>query len=211
VFGSDASTEGFGYGLESAPPAVVPLLPHNLRPGNIRAGVWSRSNGDSFRQQSSSTIAWGEMFCTVAAAAEYGDGLRDQHVVFVIDNESDVCVINRQRSREPRVCGLLRSLCDLSLKHNFSFTAVHRPGVDNSLMDWASRPSLHRFDLTPSAARSHVVRAKTGIALSHTPTTPPSHPALLFPLTVRFVNSRCIAFEEMRPELATSNNAFGGW
>ena len=66
-------------------------------------------------------------------------------MVFVIDNSSDVAVINRQRSREPRVAALLRALVDASMRHNFTFAAVHRPGVDNVLMDWASRPDLHCF------------------------------------------------------------------
>lgn len=219
VFGSDASTEGFGFGLESAPRSMVVSLPNGLRPGHVRVGVWSLSNGDAARQQSSSNIAWGEMFCTVAAAAEYGARLRDQHVVFVIDNESDVSVINRQRSREPRVCGLLRSLCDLSLQHNFSFTAVHRPGVDNELMDWASRPSVHRFNLAPEAAHRHVVhcRARRQAGIAHNTHTNSQHnnntnyPALSFPLNARLINSRCVSFGRTRPDAAGWSVNFDGW
>jgi hypothetical protein len=220
VFGSDASTEGFGYGLESAPKSVVSRLHRGMRPGNVRAGVWSSVNGDAARQQSSSNIAWGEMFCTVAAVSEYGADLRDQHIVFVIDNESDVSVINRQRSREPRVCGLLRSLCDLSLRHNFSFNAVHRSGVDNELMDWASRPSIHRFDLNPEAAHHHVVHARarrphagpTEIAHNYTHIdTHQLYPALSFPLNVCLINSRCISFGKTQPESADWSSNFGGW
>ena len=41
----------------------------------------------------------------MAAAVEFGPRLSDSHVVFVVDNESDVHVINRLRSRESRAGG----------------------------------------------------------------------------------------------------------
>jgi hypothetical protein len=72
------------------------------------------------------------------------------HVIFVVGNESDVAIINRLRTREPRLCALLRCLCDVALQYNFSFSAAHKSGVDNVLMDWASRPDLHKFSTRPS-------------------------------------------------------------
>lgn len=71
--------------------------------------------------------------------------------MFVIDNESDVYVINRLRTRDTRLARLLRALCDASFHCNFSFEAVHRAGKLNVLMDWASRPLLHRFSTNPAA------------------------------------------------------------
>lgn len=199
VFGSDASTEGFAYGLESAPGDVICSLPSHMRPGHVRAGVWSGVGGDSARQQTHRNIAWGEMFCALAAALEFETHLEGQHVVFVIDNESDVNVINRQRSREPRVGGLLRSLCDSAFRYNFSFSAVHRRGEDNSLMDWASRPSLHHFDLRPACAELHVVQERSRlaglrVAASDSSFSPPVHPPLVCPLNVCLINSRCVDF-----------------
>ena len=152
VFASDASTSGFAYGLEQCPAHQLQSLESSFVPGTVRVGVWSAQNGDLQRQQSSRAIQWGEFFCTVAAAVEYGPRLRNQHVVFVIDNQSDVAVLNRLRTREARVAQLLRALCDHSLRYNFTFAAVlvHRAGVDNVLMDWASRPGLHKFVSAPA-------------------------------------------------------------
>jgi hypothetical protein len=209
VFGSDASTEGFGYGLEEAPSHVTEKLPDRWKPGHIRAGVWSWSNGDADRQKTHRRIQWGEMFCPVTAALEYKEHLRDQHVVFVIDNESDVNVINRQSTRNPRVCDLLRSLCDVSMRYNFSFSAVHRRGEDNELMDWASRPSIHSFELSTSSAKRHVLQSRSrrpapargehtyhrllSSPFSSLPTHIPSnHPPLTSPTSVTLINSRCL-------------------
>jgi hypothetical protein len=68
VFASDASTEGFAYGLEQCPPKMLPSLPPAFRPGAVRLGVWSAANGDAACQQFSDHIQWGEFFCTLAAA-----------------------------------------------------------------------------------------------------------------------------------------------
>jgi hypothetical protein len=154
VFASDASTSGFAYGLESGPVELLARLPTSMQPGAVRSGVWSASNGDVVRQQHSSQIQWGEFFCPLAAVVEFGSLLTNSHVVFVIDNESDVHVVNRQRSREPRVATLLRCLCDTALEHNFSFRAVHRAGDSNVLMDWASRPEYHKFAAAPTSSLS---------------------------------------------------------
>ena len=151
VFASDASTSGFAYGLESCAPEALSRLPAGMRPGDVRAGTWSMSNGDAARQATSSTIQWGEFFCPLAAVVEFGALLTNSHVVFVVDNESDVHVINRLRSREPRVAALLRCLCNTALLFNFSFEAVHRAGVHNVLMDWTSSRCLIFNDEDSSA------------------------------------------------------------
>ena len=207
VFASDASTSGFAYGLEQCPVSLLPHLEPAFQPGAVRAGVWSASNGDAGRQQTSSTIQYGEFFCVVAAAVEFGERLSNQHVVFVVDNNSDVAVINRLRSREPRVAGLLRVLCDLSLQHNFTFAAVHRAGADNVLMDWASRPSLHRFAATPasSALLSPDQCGVVGLGVGGG-----AFPPLLRPTSLTYINSRCLTFE---PEgnCASWTSSCGGW
>lgn len=138
VFGSDASTGGFASGLESCPHAALSFLPDKLQPGHARMGVWSLVRGDAVRQGTSSQIQWGEMYSPLAAVAEYGSLLADSHVVFGVDNEADVHAINRPRGREPRVCRMIRGLCDMALQHNFTFKAVHREGERNSLMSLSS-------------------------------------------------------------------------
>ena len=204
VFASDASTSGFAYGLESCPPGALAALPAGMRPGDVRAGVWSAATGDAARQQHSSAIQWGEFFCPLAAAVEFGAELTDAHVVFVVDNESDVHVINRLRSREPRVAALLRCLCDKALEFNFSFRAVHRAGDDNVLMDWASRPDYHKFAAAGAPATAAVVVA-VGVGLGVS-----AYPPLRAPNTITYISSRCLSFDS-KASSASWASTCGGW
>jgi hypothetical protein len=224
VFGSDASTSGFGYGLESAPTA--PDLPASKQPGTVRVGLWSWSAGHAVRQSRSDTIQWGELFSPLAAVAEYGELLADSHIIFVIDNESDVHILNRNRTRDPDLSVLLRSICDAALQHNFSFKAVHRSGIKNELMDWSSRPDLHRFAATspsfqPPQPPPHASATPDGTddngggggvgvvggdggadVCTHIPLTTASR---LF-----FLNSRCLTFCPSGNS-ATWTGTSGGW
>jgi hypothetical protein len=185
VFGSDASTTGFGYGLESCPARALASLPPGMQPGTVRMGSWAVSNGDAVRQSTSSTIQYGEAFCVLAAAVEYGSLLRDSHVVFVIDNAADVFVFNRLSTRDIAVGKLLRSLCDTTLQHNFTFSAVHRYGEDNDLFDWASRPLRHKG---ASEAAAYVAPPTRALALAS------RHPPLRHPHSLTHVNSLCLTF-----------------
>ena len=193
VFGSDTSTSGFAYGLEACPLSKLPSLPVGMRPGDVRSGSWSASSGDAARQQHSKNIQWGEFFCPLAAAVEFGPLLAGSHVVFAVDNESDsdVHVINRLRSRDqPRVVQLLRCLCHEAAQHNFSFATVHRSGVNNVLMDWASRPDHHKFVAMPTRAELTaltVPRLGVGLGVS-------TFPPLLFPSSLSHISSRCLRF-----------------
>jgi hypothetical protein len=200
VFASDASTSGFGYGLESCSPAQLRRLPAGMRPGDVRAGTWSWANGDAMRQRHSAEIQWGEFFAPLAAAVEFGERLRDSHVVFIIDNESDTHVINRLRSRDQRVAALLRCLCDTARRHNFSFEAVHRMGVDNVLMDWASRPDLHKFAAWQAGSRLGGECGGMGLSL---------YPPLLIPTSVLHISSHCLKFE-LEASWASWRSGFAG-
>ena len=192
VFASDASTSGFAYVLEQCPARVLEGLEPGFKPGAVRAGVWSARSGDAVRQSTSSEIQWGEFFSPLAAVLEYGDRLVDQHVMFVIDNSSDVSVINRMRSREVRVAGLLRALVDASMRYNFTFAAVHRAGVDNVLADWASRPDLHRFVATAPRLAGGGVGGGGRVGLGGGEIG--SFPPLRTPTSITYTNSRCLSF-----------------
>ena len=50
VFGSDASTSGFAYTLESAPPEKRAILPPGFGVGDARVDTWSMATGDATRQ-----------------------------------------------------------------------------------------------------------------------------------------------------------------
>jgi hypothetical protein len=212
VFASDASTRGFAYGLESAPHGRV--LPQSFSPGALRAGIWAASNGDRERQATSAAIQYGEFFCVTAAAIEFGHLLADSHVIFVVDNGADVHVINRHRTRDPGLSVLLRALCDASLRYNFSFSAVHRPGVKNVLMDWASRPEMHHYafdpaTVPPASPASDVVGGVASVAASVAASLT-RFPPLLIPTSVVLVSSRCLSFNA-RTSSATWALSWGNW
>jgi hypothetical protein len=168
VFASDASTTGFAYGLEACSHTAARNLPAHLCPGVVRCGTWSASAGDAVRQSSSSTIQYGMLFAPIAAVAEYGPILANSHVVLACDNEADTFVINRHRTRDPRLSTLLRTLCEAATRYNFSFSAVHRAGVKNVLMDWASRPALHQFRADTTLVPLPAAALEVG-ALRHPP------------------------------------------
>jgi hypothetical protein len=208
VFGSDASTSGFAYGMESCPVQASSRLPLHMRPGVVRMGVWSAAAGDAARQQSSASIQYGEAFCVLAAAVEFGPVMRGSHVVFVLDNDADVWALNRQSTRDPAVAAVLRAVCDMALRHNFSFSAVHRYGVDNDLMDWASRPERHLFARSPSAYTpppAHTLTHSARALLSIT-----RFPPLRYAAAFVLVNSRCVQFET-KHNSATWCGTSNGW
>ena len=210
VFASDASTSGFAYCMEQCPAELARKLPLGFEPGTVRMGLWSRENGDAMPQATSSEIQWGEFFCPLAAAVEYGSLLTDQHVVFVIDNQSDVAVINRLRTREHRVAGLLRALCDASRAHNFTFAAVHRAGEDNVLMDWFSRPDYHHFassgpGLAQAAEPSAGVDVVCGVGGVG------AFPPLLKHTSLSCVNSRCLQFGSEGNSASWASSSGGWW
>jgi hypothetical protein len=201
VFASDASTSGFAHGLESCSAAMANTLQPGMRPGTVRCGIWSASAGDTVRQQTSSAIQFGELFAPVAAVVEYGPLLANSHVIFACDNEADTFVINRHRTRDPRLSALLRALCEASTRHNFSFSAVHRPGVKNVLMDWSSRPALHRFRADPTLVPLPSEDLRVGEV---------RYPPLLYASSLVFINSRCIALNNSTP-MATWASRSNGW
>jgi hypothetical protein len=118
--------------------------------------------------RSHTNIAWGELFAPLAAAIRYGAELQNQSVLFVLDNAADVNIINRRATRSSDLAQLLRQLTEVSMRFNFSFRAVHRPGWDNTLPDWLSRPTKHQFRLSPAAAKLHAEHAASEPRLTST-------------------------------------------
>ena len=84
-----------------------------------------------------------EMFAVYAALFTYRTVLRHCCALFWLDNQSDVHVLNRQATRSPRLAGLLREIYTIAVENNISLYARHRPGVENVLADFLSRPELH--------------------------------------------------------------------
>ena len=180
VFASDASLGGFGFYLEATPPAAdVTQWPAHLRVGSGFMGIYSPE--DSHLHASSGQMTWCELFAVLAALTTYADVLRDTCVLFLVDNLTDVHVLNKQATRSERLAGLLRAIYALSLEYNISIGARHRPGEENVLADFLSRPEFH--DRTDVVAAFHT-----------------AHPTLTHLLcSVSVVHSRQIGNEHARP------------
>jgi len=139
---TDASLKGFGFYLEQLPSHICcSSLPLHLQPGSGFSGTYSDVHSEFHALPRD--MVWCELFSVLAAAHVYARMLAGQSVLFRVDNQPDVAIINRQATRSARLALLLRSLYDLALQYNFSVTAVHRPGVDNVVADYLSRPELH--------------------------------------------------------------------
>ena len=171
VFASDASLHGFGFYLESAPTLSnstvdsesTPTLhastvdstawPQHLRVGATFSGTYSAEH--AHLHHSHTQIAWCELLAVVACASTYGPLLSGQSLLFHVDNSTDVHIINRQATRSRALAGLLRRLYSIALRYNLSIRAQHRPGDDNVLADFLSRPELHRHDHVAQWAATH--------------------------------------------------------
>jgi len=101
-------------------------------------------------------MTWCELFAVYAALFTYRTVLRHCCVLFLMDNQSDVHVLNRQATRSPRLAGLLREIYTIAVEHNISLYARHRPGVENVLADFLSRRELHGgADIVSAWATAH--------------------------------------------------------
>lgn len=145
VIATDASLNGFGYYIESIPSSQLErsyAWPHTHRVGATFSGSYSEEHAEL--HTSHTQISWCELLAVLAALHTYAPLLRDQCVLFLVDNEGDVAIINRQATRNSLLADLLRRLYTVSLAYNITVKAKHRPGVDNVLADFLSRPEFHQ-------------------------------------------------------------------
>ena len=85
--------------------------------------------------------------------------LINKKVIFLVDNECVVEVLNAQSSKDEILLCLLRRLVLLSLKYNFIFKARHLPGIENTLADSLSRSKFQvarRIKPTLAVRPSHI-------------------------------------------------------
>lgn len=144
VISTDASSHGFGVYVEQLPTNLHELYPLLLHSGV--AGLWSKS-------QSSQHIGVLEFFAVLCAAHLYAPLLRNRTLHLYCDNESDVAIICRQSTKSPEILALLRALYALAAQFNFSIRAFHRPGVENIVADYLSRPTKHEFDFARTSSQ----------------------------------------------------------
>jgi hypothetical protein len=103
VIATDASLVGWGGLVISSP---FPLPPH-LSVGGGTAGGWCIHHPVS----SSSDIGWAELFAVLYMIAAVGPVAPNSTITFLVDNQADVAIINRQSTRSPAI------LCDLRRRH----------------------------------------------------------------------------------------------
>lgn len=117
--------------------------------GNWAHGTWPKQWQDISLTRN---ITFLELFPVVVALYIWGHVLENKRLLFHVDNEAVVYIINKQTSKDPRVMRLLRNLVLLTLKFNIIFKAVHIEGRNNSVADAISRCQWSRFkELAPYA------------------------------------------------------------
>ena len=146
VISTDASIDGFGIVVESLPHGLDqrfdrPTLVEAIRPV---AGTYDLHT----HMRSHRNIGYLELRAILFALHRLSPILRDGHLSIRTDNGGDVHVINRQTTRSPALLALCRAIADLCLRLNCHVWASHRPGIDNVIADWLSRPALHAYDWT---------------------------------------------------------------
>jgi hypothetical protein len=97
-------------------------------------------------------ITFLELFPVVAALYIWGYQLKNKKIIFNIDNQSVVHIINQKSSKYVRVMSLVRHLVLSTLQYNIMIKALHISGISNKIADSLSRCDWQRFrNLYPEA------------------------------------------------------------
>ena len=97
-------------------------------------------------------ITFLELFPVVVALCIWGEQLKNKKIIFNIDNQSVVHIINKKSSKSVRVMSLVRQLVLSTLQYNIMIKALHISGISNKIADSLSRCDWQRFrNLCPEA------------------------------------------------------------
>lgn len=102
-------------------------------------------NGYWHQGQVQQSIAYKELFPIVIAAHTWGPNWSQMHVLFRTDNEAVAYIVNAKTSKIPCIMHLVRALLMCAARYNFSFKALHIPGVQNEIADALSRFRWQEF------------------------------------------------------------------
>ena len=98
-------------------------------------------------------IAIKELVPIVLAGKMWGESWKRKRILFKCDNMAVVQCLKNGTCRDRHLAYLLRELSILAILANFTFTAVHLPGVKNQLADALSRFDFQAFfEAVPTAA-----------------------------------------------------------
>ena len=104
------------------------------------------------------SIAYKELFPVVLAAHVWAPHWSRRRILFHVDNEAVVHILNSRTSKDPNIMHLLRSLLKVAACLSFTFAAVHVPGKTNGIADALSRFNLQGFrSQAPCAKKSPVL------------------------------------------------------
>ena len=97
-------------------------------------------------------ITYLELFPVVISLHIWGVHLKNKRILFYVDNQAVVTIINKRTSKSNRVMSLMRNLVFSTLKYNIVLKAEHIPGKINTIADSLSRCDFQRFrHLCPEA------------------------------------------------------------
>ena len=124
--------------------------------GGYLAGHWFQGRWlpeQNINKTTGISIAWQELYPIYLSCRLWGSQWTAKRIVFFCDNESVVSILNQKTSKSPKIMDLLRPIVLCTLQHNFTFTATHVRGLDNSIADSLSRFQMDRFKhLAPLAS-----------------------------------------------------------
>jgi hypothetical protein len=98
------------------------------------------------------TLHFSSYFRLLLHCVSGGEQLKNKKVIFNIDNQSVVHIINKKSSKSVRVMSLVRHLVLSTLQYNIMTKALHISGISNKIADALSRCDWQRFrNLCPEA------------------------------------------------------------
>ena len=111
-----------------------------------------------------------ELVPVIFAAACWGPIWSGHHVRFNVDNMAVVQVVHNLNAASPQLCQLLRCLHLYSAYYNFTFSAAHIPGTNNTAADALSRGNISLFhSLFPQVPQFLIPPALLDLFLMQTP------------------------------------------
>lgn len=122
------------------------------------------------QQWSTVDISVKELLPLVLAAVMWGPTWKGRHVLFHVDNMAVVSVVQNLNARDPLLCHFLRCLYLYAAFFQFTFSATHIPGTNNTAADALSRGNFELFhSLVPQVLHQPIPHILNSLFLLQTP------------------------------------------
>ena len=107
--------------------------------GIVSGGDWAFLDWQAdWPEMADQHINYKEAATVVLAAGRWGPHWEGKHVLFHVDNQAAVGMLNKGSTRDQLMMSLIRGLFWYSVEFNFTFEALYLPGEQNLLADTAS-------------------------------------------------------------------------